>query len=81
MFGRKRKQQRNLGKRAHYKYKTNQELLSFGKFVTEMLIFRSSRSQLFFKIGALKNNAILELLFNKVIGLFYGTPTVAAFGL
>ena len=30
----------------------------FGKLVTEVLIFRSSRSQMFFKIGFLKNFAI-----------------------
>ena len=42
---------------------------SFGKFVTEMLIFRSSRSQMFFKISVLKNFAILEPFFNKVAGL------------
>ena len=35
-----------------------QELPPFGKFVTEVLIFRGSRSQIFFKIGALKNFAI-----------------------
>ena len=34
-----------------------------------MLIFRSSHSQMFFKIGVLKNFTILELLFNKVAGL------------
>ena len=28
------------------------------KFVTEMLIFKNSRSQIFFKIGVLKNFAI-----------------------
>ena len=32
--------------------------LPLGKFVTEVLIFRSSRSQMFFKIGVLKNFAI-----------------------
>ena len=35
------------------------------KFVTEMLIFRSSRSQMLFKIGALKNFAIWEPLSNN----------------
>ena len=39
-------------------------------FVTEMLIFRSSRSQMFFKIVVLKNFAILKPLSNnKVVGL------------
>ena len=45
----------NLG---YYKVLTDnkiQELPPFSKFVTEMLIFRNSRSQIFFKIGALKN--------------------------
>ena len=31
---------------------------SASKFVTEMLIFRSSRLQMFFKIGVLKNSAV-----------------------
>ena len=35
--------------------------------VTEMLIFRSSRSQTFFKISILKNFAILEPLFNNKV--------------
>ena len=48
---------------------TNQELPPFDKFVTEVLIFRSSRSQMFSKIGILKNFLILESLFNKVAGL------------
>ena len=39
------------------------------EFVTEMLIFRSRRSQMFFKIGVLKNFAVLEPLSNKVAGL------------
>ena len=40
------------------------------EFVTEMLIFTSSRSQMFFKISVLKNFAILEPLSNnKVAGL------------
>ena len=33
------------------------------EFPTEMLIFRRSRSQIFFKIGVLENFAILESLF------------------
>ena len=37
------------------------------KFVTEMLIFRSSRSQMFFKISVLKNFAILEPLSNNKV--------------
>ena len=35
--------------------KKKQEIPPFGKFVTEVLIFRSSRPQMFFKIGVLKN--------------------------
>ena len=35
------------------------------KFIAEMLIFRSSGSQMFFKISVLKNFAILEPLSNK----------------
>ena len=35
------------------------------EFITEMLIFRSSRSQMFFKISVLKNFAILEPLSNN----------------
>ena len=34
------------------------------EFVTEMLIFQSSRSQMFSKIGALKNFTILESIFH-----------------
>ena len=37
--------------------------------VTEVLIFRSSRSQMFFKRGALKNLSRLEPLSNKVADL------------
>ena len=48
------------------------------EFVTEMLIFRSSRSQAFFKIGVLKNFSISEPLPNKVAGLFYRTHTLVA---
>ena len=49
------------------------------EFVTEMLIFRRSRSQMFFKLSVLKNFAILEPLSNnKVANLFYRTTTVAA---
>ena len=57
--------------------KKNQKLPSFGKFVTEMLIFRSSRSQMIFKIGVLINFAILEPFSNKVAGLFNRIPMVA----
>ena len=48
------------------------------EFVTKMLIFRSSRSQMFFKIGVLKNFSISEPLPNKVAGLFYRTHTLVA---
>ena len=42
----------NLGtKRFKKKKKIRNKLPPFGKFVTEVLIFRSSRSQMFFKIG------------------------------
>ena len=37
------------------------------EFVTEMLIFTSSRSQMFFKISVLKNFAILEPLSNNKV--------------
>ena len=47
----------------------NQEFPPFGKFVNEVLIFKSSRSQMLFEIGALKNIAILELFSNKVADL------------
>ena len=49
--------------------KKNQELPTLGTFVTEVLIFRSSHSQMFFKIGVLKTLAKLEPLSNKVAGL------------
>ena len=39
------------GNKRFKKIKKNQKLPSFAKFVTEMLIFRSSRSQMIFKIG------------------------------
>ena len=48
----------------------NQKLLPFGKFVTETLIFRSSRSQMIFERGVLIYFAILERFCNKVAGLF-----------
>ena len=37
------------------------------EFVTEMLIFRNSRSQIFVKISVLKNFAILEPLSNNKV--------------
>ena len=43
--------------------KKSQKLPPFGKLVTEMLIFRISRS------GVLKNFAILKPLSNKLTGL------------
>ena len=53
--------------------KKNQELPPVGKFVTEVLIFRSSRSQMFFKIGVLQNFATLEPLSNIVALLIQNT--------
>ena len=53
----------------------NLQLPHLVKFVTELLIFRSSRSQLFFKICVLKIFAILETL-SKLQTFFYRTPTV-----
>ena len=38
------------GKKRFKRIKKNQKLTSFGKFVCEMLIFRSNRSQIIFKI-------------------------------
>ena len=57
-----------------------QELPPFGKFATEVLIFRSSRSQMFFKIGVLKNFATFtgKHLCWSLQSFFYRTPTVAA---
>ena len=54
--------------------------LPLGKFVTEVLIFRSSRSQMFFKIGVLKNFAIFtgKNLCWPLHTFFYRTPTLAA---
>ena len=40
------------------KRQCNSGIISFGKFVTEVLIFRSSHSQMFFKIRVIKNFAI-----------------------
>ena len=58
--------------------KKSQKLPPFGKLVTKMLIFRISRSEMYFKIGVLKSFAILEPLSNKVADISYRTPTVAA---
>ena len=44
----------------------NQESSVSGKFVTDVLIFRSSCSQMFSKRGILKNFSILEPLFDKL---------------
>ena len=54
----------------------------FGKFAAEVLIFRSSRSQMFFKIGVLKNFATLtgKHLCWPLQAFFYRTPTVTASG-
>ena len=59
-----------------------QEIPPFGKFVTEALIFRSSRSQTFFKIGVLKNLAIFTAknLCWPLHTFFYKTATLAASG-
>ena len=43
-----------------------------------MLIFRITCSEMYFKIGVLKNFAILGPLSNKVADISYRTPTVAA---
>ena len=48
------------------------------EFVTEMLIFRSRLSQMFFKIGVLKNFAVLEPLSNKVAGFLLRNTAVVA---
>ena len=45
-----------------------------------MLISRSSRSQIFFKIGVLKNFAKLEPLFYKVAGSVIKRPTDSTTG-
>ena len=56
------------------------EHLRTTNFVTEMLIFRSSRSQMFFKIGVLKNFAVPEhLSHNKVAGLLLQNTYVGCF--
>ena len=50
-------------------------LATASKFVTEMLIFTSSRSQMFFKISVLKNFAVImkALSNNKVTDLLLQT--------
>ena len=70
MLGRKKTiPEKPWQKMLHNKTIKNQKLPPFGKLVTEVLIFRSSYSQMFFKIGVLKNFDILEPLSNKVAGL------------
>ena len=73
----------NLGtKRFKKKKKIRNKLPPFGKFVTEVLIFRSSRSQMFFKVGVLKNFAIFteKHLYLRLQAFFSRAPTVAASG-
>ena len=60
--------QHNLGYKKVKKNKKYQESSPYSEFVTEMLILRSKRSQMFFEIGVLKNFAKLEPLFNKDTG-------------
>ena len=49
------------------------------EFVSEMLIFRSSRSQMFFKISVLITSQYWSLFrIIKLQTFFYETPTVAA---
>ena len=59
-----------------------QEITLLGKFVTGVLIFRSNRSQRFFKIGALENFAILtgKNLCWPLHTFFNRTPTLVASG-
>ena len=67
MFERKKQKQKNFSETCYinlgyYQVETDnkiQELPPFSKFVTEMLIFRNSRSQIFCKIGVVKNFAIV----------------------
>ena len=69
----------NLGYLKVYNDKKKSGIAFFGKFVTEVLIFRSSRSQILFKIGVLKNFAILlEPFLIKLQAYFYRISTVAA---
>ena len=51
----------------------------FGKFAAQGLIFRGSRFNMFFKIGALKNFSTLteKHLPRPLQIFFYRTPTVA----
>ena len=62
-------------------FSTEQLWMSASEFVIEMLIFRSSHSQTFSKIGVLKNCAILEPLSNKVAGLLLQNTRVDCFWL
>ena len=67
------------------RFKKNNKILElppFGKFVTEVLIFRSSRSQMFFKIDVLKNSVIFtgKHLHWPLQAFFYKTPTDSASG-
>ena len=61
-------------------YDTLGKKSSFGKFVIEVLIFRGSRAQMFFKTGVPKNFAILEPFLIKLQAFFYRTPAGATFG-
>ena len=56
-----------------------QELLPFGKFVTEVLIFRSNHSLMFFKIGVLKHFTTFTEK-HLCWSFFNRAPTVAASG-
>ena len=62
--------------------KGHEELPPFDKFLTEVLIFRSNRSLMFFKISVLKNFATFtgKHLCWPLQAFFYRTPTVAASG-
>ena len=51
---------------------TEQLWTTASEFVTEMLIFRSSRLQMFFRSGALKNVAILDKVAGLVLKNTYG---------
>ena len=51
--------------------------ITFCKLVTGVLIFTSTRSKIFFKVGILKN---FGASFEKLQASFYRTPMVAAFG-
>ena len=69
----------NFAKFLRTPFLTEDLWMTASEFGSEILIFRNSRSQMFFKISVLKNFAILEPLSdNKVADLFYRTTTVAA---